>query len=100
MRVAAAVVALVAACEADTVTYPWRVVTLPSGGQGAAVNCTHDLGQCYERAGRACPTGYDVLDKNSHVALVGEGRALGYGNTYDSQYVYNGTLLIRCRAPR
>lgn len=97
-------VTAVGACEADAPSYQWRVVTLPDGTQGAAVTCPHDMGICYERAGRACNYGYDVLDRDGHAAVVSEGRAFGNGTTYaaryDSQYIYRGTLLIRCRAAR
>lgn len=97
-----AVLGLIAACEADAPAYQWRIVTLPDGTLGAAVTCSQDMGVCYERAGRACNYGYDVLDHEGHAAVVSEGRAYGNGSMYvaryGSQYVYRGTLLIRCKA--
>jgi hypothetical protein len=100
----AIVASALAACESEAPSYQWRVVTLPDGTQGAAVTCPHDMGICYERAGRACNYGYDVLDRDGHAAVVSEGRAYGngtmYAARYGSEYVYRGTLLIRCRAAR
>jgi len=103
MRLLSALACIVlVGCEADAPSYQWRIVTLPDGTQGAAITCPHDLGVCYERAGRACNYGYEVLDRDGHAVVVSEGRAYGNGSMYSahygSEYVYRGTLLIKCRA--
>jgi hypothetical protein len=83
-------------CEAETVSYQWRVVTLPDGKLGAAVICHHDMGSCYERAGRACSHGYDILDKEGHAQVIESGSAYGARARWESEAVYSGVLLIRC----
>jgi hypothetical protein len=86
----------IGACDPPRQTYEWRVVTLPTGQVGAAVSCRQNIGVCYERAGRACPLGYDIIDHDRQAAVVGSGRAIGNAGRWDSELVFSGTLLIRC----
>lgn len=44
-----------------------RPVTAPDGGQGYAIDCSgiqHQLADCYARATKACPSGYNVLSRD------------------------------------
>lgn len=43
-----------------------RPVTTPSGRPGYTVSC-EDPADCYEEAGKLCPTGYDILDAGRRV---------------------------------
>lgn len=67
-------------------------VKLQDGSDGFTVWCKSEM-VCYSEAGKACATGYDVLERSAssqpYVAAAGGGVAAGVNSNYG--------LLIRCR---
>lgn len=88
---------LMAACTT------WKPVVLPSGQQGFTVDCSGTnltWSHCYQKAGKACPQGYDVsekLDKHGGKVAVGDLYGMLGGSVVDR------SMLIQCKpagAPR
>lgn len=75
----------------------WKTVVLPSGQQGFTVDCSGTnltWSHCYQKAGRACPQGYDVTQRtDSHSGKVVPGNLFGVlgGSVQDR------SVLIQCR---
>lgn len=75
----------------------WKTVVLPSGQQGYTVDCSGTnltWSHCYQKAGRACPQGYDVTQRtDSHSGKVVPGNLFGVlgGSVQDRG------MLIECR---
>jgi hypothetical protein len=62
-----------------------RPVIGPDGTRHVAIKCgTNGVG-CYERAGRACPAGYEVVDQQGGIVATTSGAAS------------TNTMLIKCK---
>lgn len=76
----------------------WKPVVLPSGQQGFTVDCSGTnltWSHCFQKAGRACPQGYDVaekLDKHGGKVAVGDLYGMLGGSVVDR------SMLIRCKS--
>jgi hypothetical protein len=103
--------AWMSACGSSATQTP---VVLPSGEQGSSIQCT-ESGGCYEAAGKACPTGYQIIDQSSKTTMeVPAVAQFAYGsckgqkqqnpkaNCDDTQPqpipVERTTMLIRCKS--
>lgn len=60
----------------------------PSGSQQFTVKCKVNKAACYERAARACPNGYAVLEEESHMGGCLADLMVGFTTWY--------TLRIEC----
>lgn len=75
----------------------WKPVVLPSGQHGFTVDCSGtnlSWSHCYQKAGKACPHGYDITQRTgSHGGKVVPGDLFGVlgGSVQDR------SLLIMCR---
>ncbi|TAN08257.1 MAG: hypothetical protein EPN38_03685 [Rhodanobacteraceae bacterium] len=75
----------------------WKPVVLPSGQRGYTVDCSGtnlSWSHCYQKAGKACPHGYDITQRTgSHGGKVVPGDLFGVlgGSVQDR------SLLILCR---
>lgn len=75
----------------------WKTVVLPSGQEGFTVDCSGTnltWSHCYQKAGRACPQGYDITQRmDAHGGKVAPGNLFGVlgGSVQDR------SLLIQCR---
>jgi hypothetical protein len=72
-----------------------RPLTLPGGQQGQVISCpgmVRSMADCYEKAGEACPAGYDIIDASgeSHPMVVANGGSLFAGS------MVNRSLMVRC----
>lgn len=82
---------LVASCTT------WKPIVLPNGGKGYTVDCSGtnlSWSHCYQKAGRACPNGYDVTERSDqHSGKVVPGNLFGLlgGSVQDR------SMLIQCR---
>ncbi len=93
-RIAPIVAALaILGCARGTGT---RMVTGPNGRPAAAITCRKSA-DCFELAGRACPHGYWLLDRDE--SYEGRGRAWVTGDTGHAHAKVDrtGTMLIECR---
>lgn len=76
----------------------WKQVVLPSGQPGFTVDCSGTnltWSHCFQKAGRACPQGYDVaekLDKHGGKVAVGDLYGLLGGSVVDR------SMLIHCKS--
>lgn len=76
----------------------WKPIVLPSGVHGYAVNCSGtnlSWSHCYQKAGHACPHGYDVTQRlDAHGGKIEPGDLFGVlgGSVQDR------SLLIQCRS--
>lgn len=73
-----------------------RPLTLPSGARGEVVRCggmAHSIADCYERAGEACPLGYDIVSENgeAHPLVMATSSSLIGGS------VVRRSLIVQCR---
>lgn len=77
----------------------WKPVVLPSGQHGFTVDCSGTnltWSHCFQKAGRACPQGYDVaekLDKHGGKVAAGDLYGLLGGSVVDR------SMLIHCKTP-
>lgn len=77
----------------------WQPVVLPSGQHGFTVDCSGTnltWSHCFQKAGRACPQGYDVaekLDKHGGKVAAGDLYGLLGGSVVDR------SMLIHCKDP-
>lgn len=75
----------------------WKPVVLPSGQPGYTVDCSGtnlSWSHCYQKAGRACPHGYDVTQRtDSHGGKAEPGDLFGVLGAS----VQDRSLLIECR---
>lgn len=72
-------------------------VVMPSGQHGYTINCSGAAmtwASCYEKAGEACPQGYDVADKSDE-----HGGPVVAANRYGlfGAPVMDRTMLIQCK---
>ena len=73
-----------------------RTVITPAGHQGFAIRCKHAI-DCMDLAGKACPSGYVTVDRESETegtAFAGANKGTGVGY---AKVESTGTLLIECR---
>lgn len=76
----------------------WKQVVLPSGETGFTVDCSGTnltWSHCFQKAGRACPQGYDVaekLDKHGGKVAVGDLYGMLGGSVVDR------SMLIHCKS--
>lgn len=75
----------------------WKTIVLPNGNTGYTVDCSGtDLSwsHCYQKAGRACPHGYDITERSDqHSGKVVPGNLFGLlgGSVQDR------SMLIQCK---
>lgn len=70
---------------------------MPSGQKGLSINCSGSAmswNACYEKAGKQCPNGYDIVEKdgdsgNGSVAATGGWAVGGMASTR--------TMLVTCK---
>jgi len=72
-----------------------RPLTLPSGAQGEVILCNgmaRSIADCYEKAGEACPSGYDVVDASgeAHPLIMATSSSLVGGS------VVHRPLMVQC----
>lgn len=75
-----------------------KQTVLPSGQQGLSVNCSGGAmswNACYEKAGKTCPHGYDVISKDGD---SGNGSAFGGGGIFGGGMHATRSMLIACKA--
>jgi hypothetical protein len=89
---ALALLVVMPACRGPEV----REVRTPNGGPGFAISCKHRI-DCMELAGKQCPAGYSILDRDSEVAgssfaTANQNSAVAWGKVEST-----GTLLIECK---
>lgn len=75
----------------------WKTVVLPSGQQGFTVDCSGTnltWSHCYQKAGRACPQGYDITQRTDT-----RGGKVVPGNLFGvlGGSVQDRGMLIQCR---
>ena len=78
-----------------------KPINLPSGQQGYSVTCIRqDLGwaQCYEVAGKTCPSGYEVVEKFEGEFATLSGQASGSSAAVSAQVVTNRSMLFICKS--
>jgi hypothetical protein len=88
-------VALLALMAALTGCVTARPLTLPSGAQGEVIRCNgmaRSMADCYEKAGEACPRGYDIVDASGEAQplLVATNSSLIGGS------VVHRSLMVQC----
>lgn len=70
---------------------------MPDGRQGLSINCSGAAmawNQCYEKAGKECPHGYEILAKEGDGgnAMVGGGNGIFGGGVSNTR-----SLMITCK---
>jgi len=93
IRIAAVTVTLgaLAGCAASHNT------VMPDGRAGLSINCSGaamSWNQCYEKAGKECPHGYDIVSKDGDVGngMIGASNAGLFGASGNSR-----ALLVACK---
>lgn len=70
---------------------------MPDGRRGLSINCSGSAmawNQCYEKAGKECPRGYDIISKDGD----GGNGSVGGGNGFFAGGVSNTrSMMIACR---
>jgi len=84
MRLLAAWVAFLGACGSSS-----YAVQGPDGTEHQAVSCRRSIANCWEQAAALCPSGYDIVDKDSTTDITPT--ALGPVGTEKH------SMLVRCR---
>lgn len=71
---------------------------LPDGRKGISLNCSGPLmtwNACYEKAGDACPSGYEIVAKDGD---GGNGMAYGNRNGFGASSSNTRTLMVACKS--
>lgn len=45
-------------------------IQLPNGKQGYFIKCPRSIQNCYEKATKTCPNGYEIQDKNDNSTFI------------------------------
>jgi hypothetical protein len=90
-----ALILIIAAVLAGCVTA--RPLTLPNGAHGEVIRCNgmaRSMADCYEKAGEACPKGYDIVDENgeAHPLVMANSNAIVGGS------VVHRSLMVQCHS--
>jgi hypothetical protein len=71
-----------------------RPIILPDGTRGQIIRCggtARDMGSCYEKAGKICPTGYNIEQQNeSNGIFVNPVSGMAFPTV-------NRSLIIQCK---
>lgn len=69
-----------------------RAIRGPDGQTWYAIRCGGDPTVCYERAGEACPGGYDVADQSSQAGT----NVANFGGSIFVRPTFAGQMLVKC----
>ena len=69
-----------------------RAIRGPDGATWYAIRCGGDPTVCYERAGNACPGGYDVADQGSQAGA----NVATIGSSVFVRPTFAGQMLVKC----
>jgi hypothetical protein len=95
MRTAAfALPILLAACGATS-----ERIRGPDGQVWVSIQCRRSQANCYAEAGEQCPYGYVAGAETGHTGQFTSVNVSQYGGSGYSVPTYNGTLMVRCKAP-